>query len=154
MKLDQAQTEYVERVGRWWETIGSRSAGRILGWLMICDPPHRSAAELADQLQISSGSVSTQTSTLERLGFLDRITFPGDRASYYQLKPNVWVDLMMTEEARIDQMRRLATAAREVMPGERTERVTDLERVTEFLLDEWPALMSRLSEHLRMEKSN
>jgi DNA-binding transcriptional regulator GbsR (MarR family) len=153
MKPNEAQSEFVERVGRWWETVGTRSAGRVLGWLMICDPPHRSAAGLADELHLSAGSVSTQTSTLERIGFVERITFPGDRASYYQLKPNVWFDLMMTERARLQEMRDLASAAFDLVPGERPDRVTDLDRVAEFFMNEWPGLMKRLSEQLQKEKA-
>lgn len=153
VKPTTAQNDHIERVGRWWETIGSRSAGRILGWLMICDPPHRSAAELAEELQLSTGSVSTQTSTLERIGFLDRVTFPGDRASYYVLKPNVWFDLMKTEMGRLEQLRQLAQSAADVLPTERPDRVTELSQTSEFLIQEWPDLMVRLSRYLETEKS-
>lgn len=152
MKPEPAQSEFVERVGRWWETIGTRSAGRVLGWLMICDPPHRSAAELAVELQLSAGSVSTQTSSLERIGFVERVTFAGDRATYYQLRPNVWFDLMMTEQVRLQEMRDLAAAASELIPDDRPDRVTDLDRVAGFFMSEWPSLMERLSDYLEKER--
>lgn len=154
MKPTPPQDEYVEKVGRWWEQVGSRTAGRILGWLMICEPPHRSAADLAVELKVSAGSVSTQTTALERIGFIERVTFPGDRASYYQLRPNVWVELMRSEEPRIAQLKSLADAARDVLPDARPDRVTDLDRVASFYSKEWPGLMDRLSEYMDTETLN
>lgn len=145
------QDEYVEKVGRWWEQVGSRTAGRILGWLMICEPPHRSAPQLANELKVSAGSISTQTTTLERIGFIERVTFPGDRASYYQLRPNVWVELMQSDEGRIEQLMSLADAASDILPTARPDRVTDLGRVASFFLKEWPGLMTRLSEYMDMD---
>lgn len=152
MKPTEAQSEFIEKTGRWWEQIGSRSAGRILGWLMICEPPHRSASELQTELALSAGSVSTQTTALERIGFVERVTFPGDRASYYQLRPHVWIELMRSEEARLAELGDLAEAATDVMPSVRPDRVGDLARVSEFFIDEWPGLMARLEERLKREK--
>ena len=102
---------------------------------------------------MSSGSVSTQTTALERIGFIERVTFPGDRASYYQLRPRVWLELMRSEEQRIGELRDLARAAGDVMPADRPDRVTDLEAVGEFFADEWPAIMKRLEEHVEMERA-
>ncbi|MGD2060048.1 MAG: hypothetical protein PVF87_04220 [Acidimicrobiia bacterium] len=155
MKPTQAQTTYIERVGRWWESVsGSRNAGQILGWLMICDPAHQSSAQLMEALHISAGSISTQVRVLETIGLVERITFRGDRATYYQLRPNVWVEIMGGEEARIREMRELAAAAAAVRPVERPDRVDDLARVADFFLEQWPALMQRLSEFLEKERAS
>lgn len=140
-------------MGRWWETgTGSRTAGRILGWLMICEPAHRSSAQLVDDLHLSAGSVSTQTTVLERIGFLERVTFPGDRVAYYRLPEGVWVELMRTEQQRIAEMRELAAAASAVLPEERPDRVEDLGRVAHFFSEEWPTLMERLVRKVEKER--
>lgn len=152
MKPNAEQTEFVERVGRWWESIsGSRSAGRILGWLMICEPAHQSSPELVDALRISAGSVSTQARLLERLGLVDRVTFAGDRATYYQLPPHVWSRLMSSERRRIEEMKQLAHAARVVAPEHRADRVDELGRVADYFLKRWPDLMEGLALHLKKE---
>jgi DNA-binding transcriptional regulator GbsR (MarR family) len=148
MKPTAIQHDFIERVGRWWEMVGSRSAGRILGWLMICEPSQRSAAELVDDLKLSSGSVSTQTSVLERVGLVERVTFAGDRVSYYRLPPNVWLELMKLEMVRMREMRELAAAAADVIPTERPDRVEDLDRVTAFFMERWPELIEELSDYL------
>ena len=153
MKPTQAQHDFIEVVGRWWEMVGSRSAGRILGWLMICEPPQRSAAELMEDLQLSSGSVSTQTTVLEGVGLAERVTFPGDRVSYYRLPPNVWLELMKLEAVRLRELRELAAAASDVIPAERPDRIEDLDRVAVFFMKRWPELIDELSRLLEKEKS-
>lgn len=155
MKLTEAQTAHVELAGRWWESIaGSRTAGRMVGWLMVCDPPHQSSRELAAALHSSAGSISTQARVLENIGFVERVTFPGDRATYYQLRPDVWVELMGGEQQRIRELNALAESAAEAMPSERPERVTDLSRISSFFNKEWPGLIARLSDYLDKEKVN
>jgi len=149
MNPSPEQHIFIEKVGRWWEVVGSRSAGRILGWLMICEPAPRSAAQLTEELQLSGGTVSTQTTVLERVGFLERVTFPGDRVTYYALPPNVWVELMKTESARIQEMKDLADAGAGVIPVERPDRVEDLGRVASFFLEDWPDTMERLMSYLK-----
>lgn len=126
--------------------------GRILGWLMICEPPHQSSSELVEKLELSAGTVSTQIRVLERVLFVERITFPGDRASYYQLKPDVWIGVMMSEPEHIKRMMELSEAASDLIPEERPDRVTDMGFIARFLLDRWPALMDELAVELEKER--
>jgi DNA-binding transcriptional regulator GbsR (MarR family) len=143
------QSEFVERVGRFWESVaGSRTAGRIVGWLMICEPQHQSSADLMAALAISSGSASTQIRQLVNLGLVERVTFPGDRASYYHLPDNVWSKVANEDLGRLTNMRKLAEAGDAVLPATRPERVTELGVVAEFLIDEWSSLMERLNDRL------
>lgn len=140
-------------MGRWWETgTGSRTAGRILGWLMICEPAHQSASELVEALEISTGSVSTQVRFLEELQFVGRITFPGDRITYYQLKPDVWVHVMWTEMDHLKRMMAVSEAGARVIPEERPHRVTDIGLIAGFFLEKWPAFMDELLEYLEKER--
>jgi DNA-binding transcriptional regulator GbsR (MarR family) len=147
------QHEFIELMGRWWEsTTGGRAAGRILGWLMICQPPHQSSNDLVDALELSAGSVSTQIRVLERILFVERITFPGDRATYFQLRPDVWIGVMMSEPEHIRRMMELSEAASHLIPEERPDRVTDMGFIARFLLDRWPALMDELQIELEKER--
>ncbi len=149
MKLSEGQLEFVERVGRWWESLsGSRTAGRILGWMMICDPPHQSSADLVSALSISAGSVSTLIRQLEMVDLVERITFPGNRSTYFRLPRNVWSKMMWGEQTRIAEMARLVDAAADVMPSDRPDRITELGQIAEFFEDEWPGLMERLAQQL------
>ena len=149
VKLTDAQADFVETVGRFWESVSlARTAGRILGWLMICEPAHQSAADLVGALDVSTGSVSTQVRHLGQLGLVERTTFPGDRASYYQLPEGVWVRTMEAELARMVQMRALAEAGSGVLPTTRPDRVTELGVIAEFFSEEWPGFLAKLSQRL------
>jgi hypothetical protein len=83
---------------------------------------------------------------------VERVTFPGDRVTYYQLPEGVWVELMRTELQRIEEMRGLAAAATDVLPQERSDRVEDLDRVALFFHEEWPGLMERLVRKVEKER--
>ncbi len=85
------------------------------------------------------------------MGLLERITFTGDRATYYQLKPNVWRELMWSEQQRIEEMRGLARAAEPLTPDIRPDRVEELGLIADFFLARWPDLMSELGDHLEKE---
>jgi len=155
MKPTAEQHEFIETMGRWWETTtGGRSAGRILGWLMICEPAHQSAPDLIEALGLSTGTVSTQIRVLEGILFVERITFPGDRATYYQLKPDVWIGVMMSEPQHIRRMLELSEAAAPLTPETRPDRVTDMGFISTFLLERWPTLMDELMEELRKRERN
>jgi DNA-binding transcriptional regulator GbsR (MarR family) len=75
---------FVERAGLLWENDGlPRIAGRIFG-LMLISEEALSLDEIADALGVSKASVSTDTRLLERMGFIERVSKPGDRKDYYQ----------------------------------------------------------------------
>ena len=102
---------------------------------------------------MSAGSVSTQTTSLERMGLVERSTFPGDRASYYRLRPRVWLELMGARQGEIAVLKDLAEAGLGLLPEESPDRVTDLHMVAGFFLDEWPGIMERLQARMELEKS-
>ncbi len=84
-----------EPVARFVEQMGliceydnlPRIAGRILG-LLIVEEGAFSLRELAEKLQVSRGSVSTNARMLTDVGVVERVSLPGDRQDYYQLAPN------------------------------------------------------------------
>ena len=49
---------YAEEWGLLFERWGlPRTAGRIWGWLHVCEPPQQTAAQLVDALGVSKGSI-------------------------------------------------------------------------------------------------
>lgn len=53
--------------------------GRLLGYLMICDPSEQSIAELADALLASRSAIAGAAKTLEQLHMVRRSRAAGDR---------------------------------------------------------------------------
>jgi DNA-binding transcriptional regulator GbsR (MarR family) len=101
MDEDQRRLEerhFVEDVGLFFEQMGfPRMAGRILGWLLICDPPEQSAGQLAEVLQASKGSLSTMTRMLIQINLVERVGLPGHRRDYFRIKPGAWPHLIKAQ---------------------------------------------------------
>ena len=85
---------FIERIGLSAEADGlPRIAGRMLGFFVIYDGPV-SFTELADRLQVSRGSISTNARLLAGLGVIEKISLPGDRQNYYRLSERPYVRLI------------------------------------------------------------
>jgi DNA-binding transcriptional regulator GbsR (MarR family) len=67
------------------------ATGRLLGWLLICDPPRQSSAQLAEALGLSKGSVSTGMRMLERGGLVRRVPTTGVRGHCYEMRPDALI---------------------------------------------------------------
>ncbi len=75
----------IERMGLFFEKDGlPRIAGRVLAYLLLSPAP-RTLDQLAEVLQVSKSSVSTDARLLERMGTVERVTVAGDRRNYYQI---------------------------------------------------------------------
>lgn len=153
--MSDTQLAFLERFGRYWEAQGgSRIAGKIVGWMMVCDPPHQSLADIAAMLGVSHGSVSTQTRQLETLGYLERTTFAGDRTSYFVLNHEGWSGIMETAwTAPVVELNKLARAAQELTATSGSGRSTDLVLMTEFLLSEWPGFVAQMRTYIAQHSS-
>lgn len=80
-----AAVEFVERMGLLTQADGlPRIAGRLMG-LMVLDGGPLAFGELAERLQVSRGSISTNVRLLEGMGVLERVTRPGERGDYFRL---------------------------------------------------------------------
>src|SRR2546430_15028050 len=78
------ERQYAEETAVVLEGMGlPRAYGKLLGWLLICDPPQQSSAELAEALDLSAGSVSSATRMLENGGLIRRAAAPGRRGEGY-----------------------------------------------------------------------
>ena len=108
---------FVERAGVLWENDGlPRIAGRIFGLTLVSEDA-LSLDEIAETLGVSKASVSTDTRLLERMGFIERVSKPGDRKDYYQSNERSFeraigerIRRMHELEALIDSGREIATA--------------------------------------------
>ncbi|MFG1708049.1 GbsR/MarR family transcriptional regulator [Nonomuraea sp. M3C6] len=65
-------------------------AGRILGWLVVCESPEQSADQIGAAIGASRASLSTNLRLLDSVGFLTQITKPGNRTVFYRLDDEAW----------------------------------------------------------------
>ena len=145
--MDDALANYIEEVALYWEQQGlPRIAGRIVGLLMVCDPPHRSAGQLAEELGASKASVSTMTRLLLTAGSIEVVAIPGERLTFYALTPD---GLERKLERRVTLMvsfNDLAQRGLELLADDPPERSARLQRVASlyaFMGRELPALLER-----------
>ena len=96
-----SQTVYlIERMGLVLELEGlPRIAGRIFGLLLVSEDA-RSLDDLAADLQVSKGSVSTNARLLEQRGLLERLCRPADRRDYYSVPSDLFLHTMDQRLAR------------------------------------------------------
>jgi DNA-binding transcriptional regulator GbsR (MarR family) len=64
--------------------------GRILGWLLICDPPEQSAGQIADAIGASRASLTTSMRLLTAGEFVRRRHRPGERTTYFRIDDDAW----------------------------------------------------------------
>lgn len=64
--------------------------GRILGWLMVCDPAEQSAGEIAAAIGASRASLTTTMRFLTASELVRRRSRPGKRTTYYQIDDDAW----------------------------------------------------------------
>ncbi|PSK98424.1 MarR family protein [Murinocardiopsis flavida] len=105
--------------------------GRILGWLMVCEPAEQSAGEIAAAIGASRGSMTTNLRQLSALGFVQRVTRPGRRTAHYRLVEDAWDVVVQRQIAALGAFRAIASDGIDLLgaaPG-RSQRVRDAHEV-------------------------
>ena len=111
-------TQFIERFGVAAEAAGwTRIAGKMLAYLIICQPPEQAPSDLQEALMISKASVSTVGQFLLEMGFIERCSRPGDRKTYLRVASGVWGRLLARQLGGVARFQQLAEDARELVGG-------------------------------------
>jgi DNA-binding Lrp family transcriptional regulator len=149
--LSDAERDYVDHVGRHFaKSYGVPPVvGRMVGWLLICDPPRQTAAEISEGLGISRSAVGSAVTTLENWRVIERTRRPGERADRIGVHAAFGADNL---EAA-DEYAALAALARnglellrDASPGRRA-RLLETAALAEFLLARMPQIAADWREH-------
>lgn len=69
-----------------FEQLGlARMVGRVFGYLLICDEDAVSFDQIREVLSASKGSISSTTKQLVQIGFIETVSLPGDRKTYFKV---------------------------------------------------------------------
>ncbi len=146
-ELQLAEKRFVEEVGIAFEQMSMpRMAGRIIGRLMIADPPHQSTDELAEALMASRGSISTMSRFLIQFNLIERFSLPGVRQDYFRVKPDAWHQLIRQRANQLTTLRRLAEHGLSLIGDREHANRLWLEETRDmyaFFEREFPALVER-----------
>lgn len=146
------QLAFVEDFALVLEKMGLvRMTGRATGWLMVCDPPEQTFAQIGDALQASKGSISNALKTLTTMRWVDKLSKPGDRKDYYVLRSGILPELtrqQATQYVDLIAMTSRGLALFDDPDGAEAHRVRDMHEFFLWWHKELPALIDRwYAEH-------
>ena len=133
--MGAAKLDYVEEFGVLFEQFGlARMVGRVLGVLLIFDPPERSAEELAEVLRASRrGSINPATRTLVQMGACGTPDEARRSARLLPGKTRSWRELMRWEMEALTTFRHMAERGL----GEMHDFYAYWEREMSSVLERW-----------------
>lgn len=84
--MNKEKLAYIEESGLVFEQLGmTRMCGRVFGYLAVCDEEAVSFDQIREVVDASKGSISSTTKQLVSVGFVNTVSLPGDRKTYYQI---------------------------------------------------------------------
>jgi len=145
MTNDEAR--FVESMGQFMSTYGmTPMAGRLWGYLLICDPPEQTAEEVARELHASRGAISGTVRLLEPIGFLRRTRRRGDRREYLSAPPGTFLAFVANAGSIYRRLREILEQGLEALSGKPPPVRARLEEAHDFVAvveREIPAALER-----------
>ncbi len=147
--MTDALAQFTEQMGMLGESHGMpRIAGRIIGFSLM-NPGSFSLDDLAERLQVSKASISTNARRMEEIGILERITRPGDRRDYYRLGQNPWEKVFALERRRMQELLDLLNHGKQTLDDNMTaqhERLDEWRHFLEFMQEDIEQRIERWRE--------
>lgn len=144
------EMHFIEDTALFFERMGMpRMAGRILGVLLIADPPAQSITEIGEKLNASKSSVSIMARLLVENGLIERVASPVPRRDYYRFKEGGWILYMRQWLALMRELHKIAErglALLEEKPEEMKERLLEAHDLFSLLEERMPELLEFLEK--------
>ena len=129
MRLNEEPKDYfIEQMGLFTQAEGlPRISGRIFG-LMILEGGAFSFSELAERLDVSRGSISTNTRLLVSIGLIEKTAKPGERQDYFQVPENPYINLLAGIRSRMQKAQGFVEETKKHFPDKECQkRLSELE---------------------------
>jgi DNA-binding transcriptional regulator GbsR (MarR family) len=143
--MTPGESQFVEEMGQFLGSLGmTPMAGRMWGYLLICDPPEQTAAQIAEALHASRGAISGTARLLAGPGLIRRSTRPGDRREFFSAPAEALDSMLASAGAIYRQMREIAErglAATADRPLEARARLQEFHDVMTFVEQEVPRVV-------------
>ncbi|MEX0844967.1 MAG: hypothetical protein WD022_06780 [Balneolaceae bacterium] len=141
------KSDFVDDFSLKIEELGHpRIYGQILGWLLICDPPHQSFPDLMENLNISKASVSNTTRMMLERGLIEKVRLKGERQIYFKIKKGALIEFMEKQMALTIDLQEITKKGLELSKKEGGIDLTRLERIHsfhQFLAQHLPELIQK-----------
>ena len=144
---------FIEDIGLYFEQMGlPRMAGRILGALLISDPPSQSITDLVERLHASKGSISIMARLLMERGLIERVASPIPRRDYYRFKPGGWIIYMrqwLGLMAGLHQITERGMLLLADKPEPLKERLKEAHDLFSNVEQEFPTILEKITKNLQ-----
>lgn len=145
--MNKNQQKYIEDFGLFFDQIGlGQTSGRIMGWLLICEPPHQTLDDICESLSMSKSTISTTIRLMQQYGMVERISIHGDRKHYYQVRTGFWLEAIEKSMQQFHGFKSLAEQGLEIIqdqPDDQKERLHNIHKLYSFLQREFPAMLDK-----------
>ena len=145
--MTPGESAFVEEMGQFLAGLGmTPMAGRMWGWLLICEPPEQTAADIARELHASRGAISGTARLLATSGLIRRTKRSADRREYFSAPPEGLDSLLGSAGAIYHQLRGIAErglAAIADRPAASQARLREFHDVMGFVEQAVPEVIGR-----------
>ena len=142
------QKHFIEDISLYFEQMGlPRMAGRVLGVLLVCNPPEQSLNDLCEVLQTSKSSLSTTTRLLTEMALIERVPSPKPREVSFRFKAGGWVVFMRMRLRLMASLHQIAEQGLVLLqeePPALRERLQEAHDMFSQIEEELPALLRRI----------
>jgi hypothetical protein len=142
-----ALQRFIDEVGLYSERAGlPLLAGRILGWLLVADPPLQPLTRVSAGLGTSRGIIRLAAQPLIHLGIVELVNPPGDENEYFRLSMAGWSRMVahqLSEVAAFGALAEHGLALLEDATPKRRERLLHVRRLYASLERALPELLAR-----------
>jgi DNA-binding transcriptional regulator GbsR (MarR family) len=144
------QKHFIEDISLYFEQMGlPRMAGRVLGVLLVSNPPEQSLNDLCEVLQSSKSSISTTTRLLTEMGLIERVPSSKPREVAFRFKVGGWVVFMRMRLRLMASLHQIAEQGLELLkdePPALRERLQEAHDMFSQIEQELPALLRRIED--------
>jgi DNA-binding transcriptional regulator GbsR (MarR family) len=138
--------DFIESMGLLMERMGAaRTFGRIFGLLLVAQKA-LSLDEMAELLQVSKPSISTNIRMIETAALAERVSVPGDRRHYYRIRPGSLEHSVAARLPLMAQMKGVVEKGIEAVEPDNEvvrKRLEDTRDFYEFIMHETEAALTR-----------
>jgi DNA-binding transcriptional regulator GbsR (MarR family) len=136
---------FIEEIGLVFDSLHlPRMAGRVLGAILIGSGDGLTAADLAETLAASKGSISNMTQLLIHYKFIERTVRGGDRRDRFVVRSGAWARMILWRIELLQRLQELAADGLGLLgPEGNPEPLEEVRDMYAYLERELPKLFDR-----------
>lgn len=148
--------ECIEKFGVYYKKTGHQPmVGRLMAFLMLAEPPHKTFEEIVEFLVSSKSAVSNTLNMLMYMGIVDYVKITGDRKRYFRLNQNAWKTMF---DAQIQELSNLRGLVAEILSlrtdkfPELNHEIKDFYALLELYEQEFPLILDKWKQQIKNKK--